>query len=181
MRLRTGLSLLTLIAAGGCATPLEVASITEIKPSNGARGTDVYAAERAKGQPVPEFSGDQLLEVRTFAPKDGSASVEFAGAACTITGRDFVASAASPARVRVPLYRAQSSALSVTCNQPGLLQKSVVVEAVDVTRQQRYSNGAGAGVLGMVASVAVDGMSDNTKNDWKYPLAKVNMTPPEKP
>jgi hypothetical protein len=177
--LRIGIIGLAILVVGGCAKPLEVGSITEIRPSNGARGTDLYADQRAKGQQVPEFSGDQLFEVRTFAPKEGSGSVEFAGAACSVTGRDFAATATSPARIRVPLYRTQSSALSVTCTHPGLQQRMVVVEAVDVTRQQRYSTGAGAGVIGLVASVAVDGMSDNTKNDWKYPLAKLEMVPAE--
>jgi hypothetical protein len=163
-----------ILALAGCAKPMEVGSITEITSTTGSKVVDVYQPRRASGQQgVPEFAGDQLLEVRAYAVEEGQGEVEIAGAACTVGAADFNASATTPAKVRVPLYRAQSSALAVSCEKPGFKKRSITVEAADVVRQGRYATGSSAGVIGLVAAVAVDGMSDNTKNEWRYPLARV--------
>jgi hypothetical protein len=39
------------------------------------------------------------------------------------------------------------------------------------------SSGSGNGLIGLVAVAAIDAMSDNTKNEWKYPVAQVVMDP----
>ncbi|NOU06170.1 MAG: hypothetical protein HOO99_08310 [Hyphomicrobiaceae bacterium] len=148
--------------------------MTDIKPINGAKGIDVHEHRRQAGQQgVPEFAGDQLVEVRSYANQEGSGDVEFAGATCTVSAAEFSATATTPAKVRVPLYRGQSSTLAVMCASPGFKNRSITLAPDDVTRQQRYSTGSGAGVLGLVAAVAVDGLSDNTKNEWRYPLARM--------
>jgi hypothetical protein len=179
--IRRLLAMVILCSAGlaltGCAKPLEVASITEIAPTNGAKGVDVYEVRRQKGETVPEFAGDQLVEVRTYADTSDSGQVEMTGAACTVNGRDFTAAAVSPARVRVPLYRGQSSALSITCKKDGFEQRSIVVGAIDVTRNQRFATGSGGGLIGVVVAVTADALADNTKNTWNYGLAQVVMTP----
>ena len=122
---------------------------------------------------MPEFAGDQLVEVRTYVEEEGNGRVEIAGASCTVSAAEFRASMHTPAMVRVPLYRGQSSALLVSCEKVGFKKKSITVEAADVTRASRYQTGSSAGVIGLVAAVAVDGMSDNAKNEWRYPRAAV--------
>jgi hypothetical protein len=172
------LLVIALVAVGGCAKPLEVGSITEIKTTNGSKGIDVHEHKRVAGQPgVPEFAGDQLVEVRTFVSKDGSGDVEVPGGTCTVSAADFAATTQSPAKVRVPLYRGQSSTLAVACQLPGYKKQMITVSPIDVTRQARYSSGASSGVLGLVAVSAVDAFSDNTKNEWRYPVARLVLEP----
>jgi hypothetical protein len=164
-----GLSLLT-----GCAKPLEVGSITNIRSATGSQSVDVLEPKRAKGVPgLPEFSGDQLLEVRTYARSDGGPDAEISGASCTLTAADYSATMETPAKVRVPLYRAESSTLSVACKMPGFKKRMITVEAFDETRRSRMSNGAGGGLIGLVAVSAIDAASDNTRNTWRYPVAKI--------
>jgi hypothetical protein len=165
-----------IMALAGCAKPLEVGSITEIQSKTGSRGIDVYEPRRIKDQAgLPEFAGDQLLEVRTYVVEDGKGEVEVADASCSVSAADFSATTRTPAKVRVPLYRGQSSTLAVSCERPGYKPRSITVAAADVTRQGRYQSGSSAGVIGLVAAVAVDGLSDNTKNEWRYPLARIVM------
>ena len=168
------------ILVAGCAAPLDVSSISEINPKGGQTGLDVYATRRQKGDAVPEFAGDQLLEIRSYRYEDGKGRVEFAGAACAVTGSEFNADVVTPARLRVPLYRAQSGALSVSCSKDGLAKKSVVVEAYDVVRAERMSRGAGGGLIGVALSAGVDALADNSKNAWKYRDAHVVMEPAPK-
>ena len=166
------------MTTSACVKPLEVSSITEIQSKTGSKSIDVYEPRRARDQPgLPEFAGDQLVEVRSYVLEDGKGQVEISGADCQISAADFTASAVTPAKVRVPLYRGQSSTLGVSCEKPGFRKHSITLAAVDTTRQGRYSSGSSAGVIGLVAAVAVDGMSDNTKNEWRYPVAKMMLEP----
>ena len=167
------LFLVVFAALAGCATPLEVGSITEIKPATGAKGVDVYEPKRLAGVVTPEFAGDQLLEVRAFTVKPGSGEVELSGATCALSAADFSATMQTPAKVRVPLYRQQSSTLAISCEMPGYKKKMVTVAAVDIVREKRTANATTGGLIGMVSVVAVDAFSDNTKNAWEYPRAKV--------
>jgi hypothetical protein len=165
-----------------CATPLEVASITDVQSRTGSRGIDVHEPRRLAGQAgVPDFAGDQLLEVRSYVQTQSEGQKEIAGAACTVSAADFSASAKTPAKVRVPLYRAQSSQLAVACEMPGYKKRMLTVAAFDVTRSQRLSSGSQGGLIGAIAVAAVDAMADNTKNDWKYPIAQVVLEPEDKP
>ncbi len=175
--------LATLALAGCAAKPLTVGSITSIKPTNGATGTDVYAHQRAAGIQVPEYSGDQLLEIRTYEHKEGEGRVEMADASCTVSAGTFKATMTTPAKVRVPLYKDKSEGLAVQCTKPGFKPNLVSLAAFDKTRADRYNNltqaGASAGLVGLVASAAVAGVidasSDNTHNIWYYPAAKINL------
>ena len=178
MRLQSLIVAAGLVLVGGCATPLEVGSITEIQPRTAAKGVDVHEPRRVAGTPgVPDFAGDQLLEVRTFVFKDGVGQEEVPGAACTLSAADFNATMTSPAKVRVPLYRGQSSQLAVSCELPGYQRKMITVAALDVTRSQRLASGANGGLVGVLAVNAIDAMSDNTKNEWRYPVARVVLEP----
>jgi hypothetical protein len=84
--MRLGL-LASVLLMAGCAKPMEVGSITEIKPPPGSQGVDVYAAQRAQGQAVPEFAGDQIVEVRSYHADsaDQQETGEFTGANCKLT------------------------------------------------------------------------------------------------
>jgi hypothetical protein len=176
--IKRGIVMATLLILAGCAKPLEVASITEISPKTGSTGIDVHEPKRRTGQAgLPEFAGDQLVEVRAYSYQDGSGEVEIPGATCTVSAADFAATMQTPAKVRVPLYRGQSSTLAVACEKPGYAKKMITLAPIDVTRTNRMSSGAGGGLIGVVAVAAIDSMSDNTKNEWRYPLARVVMEP----
>ena len=173
--------------AGCAAQPLEVSSVTSIKPLNGATGTDIYAHQRAAGAEVPAFGGDQLLEVRTYTYPEDEGRVEMAGADCTVSAGSFTASMTTPAKVRVPLYRNQSESLSVQCEKAGYKKRMITLKAFDKTRADRFgsmtSAGAAGGIIGVVTTAAVAGIvdatSDNSENVWHYPPAKIDLEPLE--
>ncbi len=175
-------------ALAGCAAkPLEVGSITSIKPHNGATGTDVYAHQRAAGADVPTFGGDQILEVRTYIDTEDEGRIETAGADCTVSAGSFTASMITPAKVRVPLYRNQSESLSVQCHKAGYKQRMITLKAYDKKRADRFrgmtSAGAGGGIIGAVTTAAVAGIvdatADNSENVWHYPPARIDLEPLE--
>ena len=173
-RLVTGLAILGGCCLGGCAAPLAVNTVTDIRSTTGSHGIDVYEPKRRADASVPEFAGDQLVEVRTFQNSD-KGEVEMAGAACSLAATGYSATMTSPAKVRVPLYRGQSSTLAVTCQMPGFQKRMVTVAPYDATRQTRLASGAGGGLVGAVLVAAVDAAADNTKNEWRYPVARVVM------
>jgi len=168
----TWLAILGGACLGGCAAPLAVNNVTDIRSSTGSRGIDVYEPKRRTDASVPEFAGDQLVEVRTFH-NPGQGEVEMAGAACSLEATGFSATMTSPAKVRVPLYRGQSSTLAVTCQKPGYQKRMITVAPIDATRQARLASGVNGGILGAVIVAGIDAAADNTKNDWRYPVAKV--------
>lgn len=176
-------AVLVLGIAGCAAKPLEVGSVTSIKPHNGATGTDVYAHQRASGLTVPAFGGDQLLEVRTYEYLQDKGRVEMAGADCTVSAGSYSAAMTTPAKVRVPLYRSQSESISVQCAKPGYNKRMITLRAFDKTRADRFGNmtsaGAAGGLVGVVASAAiagiVDAASDNSNNVWHYPHARIDL------
>lgn len=170
--------ILLVLTLAGCAKPLEVGSITEIKPPPGAQGLDLYAARRAAGDKVPDFAGDQIVEVRTYAATEsGSWGDEFAGAACTLKARDYSVSLTTPAKVRVPVFRAQSSPLAAECQKEGFAPTVSEVGVYDLTKEQRLNSAAGAGAMGILFMAAVNAASDETTHDFAYPLVRVVMTP----
>lgn len=168
--------------AACAAKPLEVGSITQIKPHTGSGELDVYAPKRAQDPAsAPEFSGDQLVEVRTYRQDPENGQVEMEGATCKLSAALFSADMTTPAKVRVPLYRGKSSELSATCSKPGFKDKLVTAQAFDVTRSQRFATASGGGVAGVAVVAVFDAFSDNTKNDWKYPVLAVVMEEAGKP
>ena len=173
-RLVAGLAILVGCCLGGCAAPLAVNTVTDIRSSTGSRGIDVYEPKRRADANVPEYAGDQLVEVRTYQ-NSGQGEVEMPGATCSLAATDFSATMTSPAKVRVPLYRGQSSTLAVTCQKPGFEKRMVTVAPFDATRASRLASGSGGGIIGAVVVAAVDASADNSKNDWRYPVARVVM------
>ena len=169
--------LLVMVVLGGCAAPgLEVASVTEIRSTTGSRGIDVYEPKRRTGSSVPEFAGDQLVEVRTYKNTE-QGEVELAGATCSLSASGFSASMQTPAKVRVPLYREHSSSLAVTCEMQGYQRRMVTVAPYDATRASRLASSGSGGLIGVVVVAAIDASADNSKNDWRYPVARVLLEP----
>lgn len=166
-----------------CAPKLmDVSSISEIRPNSGGPGVDVYATRRRAGEKVPELAGDQILDVRSFVSAEGPfgneiAGEEFAGARCTVKARDYSAQVTTPARLRVPIYRLESSALSVACERDAFEPRSLVLEVYNKTKADRYAAASGNGVAGLVVMAAINEMSDETKHEFAYPAARVVMTP----
>jgi hypothetical protein len=166
-----------MLVLGGCATPgLEVASVTEIKSTTGSGGIDVYETKRRGGGSVPDFAGEQLVEVRTYKNTDGG-EVELSGATCSLSATGFSATMRSPAKVRVPLYREQSSTLAVTCEMPGYQKRMVTLAPYDATRASRLASSGSGGLIGVLAVAVIDAAADNSKNDWRYPGARVLLEP----
>src|SRR5262245_58777370 len=181
MRKVLAISALALLACS-CAPPLlELGSISEIRPNSGPPGLDVYAARRRAGEKVPELAGDQLLDARSFVTAEGPfgeiAGDEFAGAKCLVKARDYSAQVTTPARLRVPIYRLESSALSVACEREGYEPRSVVLEVYNKTKADRYAATSGNGLAGLLVVAAINELSDETKHEFAYPYARVIMTP----
>ncbi len=152
---------------------MDIDSVTEIKPAEADAGFDVYAARRMRGEQVPEFAGDQLLEVRSYEDKSEGGRVEMAGAQCVVKASNFSADVTTPGKVRLPLYRRQSSTLSVSCSKPGYKPRMVETTPYDWTRKGRYGDAARGGVVGVAVTAAFDAMTDNSKNHWLYPPVAV--------
>lgn len=164
----------------GCASPgLEVARVTDIRPSNKAAGLDVYAERRRAGEKVPDFTGDQIVDVRTYREREesGYSDEEFAGAKCTVKARDYAADVITPARIRVPLYRRESSPLSVSCEHPEYQPRSIVLDVYNKTKQQNYAASAGSGLVGFLVMTAINEMSDENAHTFAYPPARLVMKP----
>jgi hypothetical protein len=178
--LRALMAVLVIGFLGGCATAgLEVARVSEIRPTNKAGGLDVYAERRRAGDKVPDFAGDQIVDVRTYkAQEDGDlAGEEFAGATCAVKARDYAAQVITPARIRVPLYRQQSSPLSVSCEHAGYQPRSAVLEVYNKTKQQNYAASAGTGLVGLLVVAALTELSDENPHTFAYPPARIVMRP----
>ena len=163
--------------AGCAAKALPVTSISEIKPATGARGVDVYAPQRARGEKVPEFAGEQLLEIRTYRADDNKFSgrgKEIAGADCKIKTGTFSARVKTPAKLRVPVYRAQSAPISATCSLAGYKPNTAVASVYNKTKSDRMSSAGSAGALGILTIALVNAASNEATHDFRYyPLAVV--------
>jgi hypothetical protein len=173
------LSFFILLFLAGCsAKHLEVSEVTAVKPTNGAAGLDVYEKRRKAGEQVPDFAGDQLVTIRTFTEKEGGfQGEEFPGAKCKLEARDFSAEVTSPAKVRVPIYRAQSSPLSVVCEHPEYKKKTVERNVFNKTKNERLSMGSSAGLAGVLIMAVVNEASDTTNDDFLYGDVHMLMTP----
>ncbi|MCT4654873.1 MAG: hypothetical protein N4A65_03575 [Cohaesibacter sp.] len=176
---RSFFAVLGLMIVAGCASkPMEVDRITPISATNGSSSLDLYAKQRNAGEAVPEFAGDQIVDVRTYtATKNGGRGKEFAGAKCKVEARDFTASTISPAKVRVPNFRAKSSDLSVRCEHPDYKSKLVTTGVYNQTKSDRLNAGSHAGLAGLALMAVVNGVSDDSKDIYSYAPILVVMRP----
>lgn len=170
-----------------CATSLLVAcapaEITSppisITPKNKANtvGLDVYAGPRRRGNPVPKFRGQETLAVRTSGIASDGQRKELSGVPCTLDSGVYTASFVTPANIIVPDYGPNSPAIFIRCiveDQSG----SSTINAFNATTQQRMSNAAAGGILGVIIVGAVTAAKvDNQKDEFKYPPVTVLLRP----
>lgn len=176
MKKAIALVCLSLLAA--CAKPMEVSTITPIKPNDGSNSIDVYAKQRLTNAELPSFAGDQIVDVRTYrANSNGSKGKEFAGASCSLEARDFTAKAVSPAKIRVPVYRGQSSPLAVSCTHADFKPKLVQQAVYNHTKAQRLEAGANGGLAGVLIMAVVNEASDDRNDNYYYRNIDVVMRP----
>ncbi|MEM7749225.1 MAG: hypothetical protein AAF346_13325 [Pseudomonadota bacterium] len=175
------ITIFLLLSLAGCAKPMDIASVTQIKPNTGSSSIDVYEPHRRRGQKgIPDYAGDQFLEVRTYTYKQDEGRVEIGNASCEISTAHYSAKMTTPARVRVPLYRGSSSILGVVCEKEGYRKKHASVAPIDIVRRQRFAHSTQGGLIGVAVVAVIDAASDNTKNEWRYPVARITLAPVSK-
>ena len=167
------------VLAGCSAAPLEVGSITDIRPIPAGRNASVYQGRQWAGVTMPEATGVQVLDVRAYTMKNGATLTELAGATCTLDTADFSATLQTPAQVRVPLFGPKSSALVIVCEMPGYKKHSVTVAAIDLASEKRKAGEATGGLIGLISVAAVDAFADDSANVWHYPETRIMLLPGE--
>lgn len=177
MRNFTATALLSALALAACA-PAEITSPPiSVTPKNAsdAVGIDVYAGPRRRGNPVPAFRGQETLAIRSSGIASDGQRKEISGVPCSLDAGVYAAKFTTPANLIVPDYGPNSPALFVRCehqDQSG----SVTANAFNATTQQRMSNAAAGGILGVIVIGAVTAAKvDNTKDEFKYPPVTVQM------
>lgn len=141
-----------------------------ITPNNSADsvGIDVYARQRARGNPVPSFRGQDTIQVRAFGNRSGGGYGEIQNAVCNLDSGLFTANFATPANIVVPDYGPNSPALFIRCEYEGRT-KSVTVNSANKTAQERSSTAASSGLLGMLIIGAVnESVRNNETDDFGY-------------
>ncbi|MEM9354960.1 MAG: hypothetical protein AAGB04_01995 [Pseudomonadota bacterium] len=170
--------LIIALSLAGCAKPMDIASVTQIKPNTGSTSIDVYEPHRRRGQKgIPDYAGDQFVEVRTYTYKQDEGRVEIGNAQCEVSTAHYSAKVTTPARVRVPLYRGSSSILGVVCEKEGYRKKHASVAPIDIVRRQRFASSTQGGLIGVAVVAVIDAASDNSKNEWRYPTARIILEP----
>lgn len=167
-------ALLALTACAGAEITTPPVMIVPKVPAN-AVGVDVYAKDRARGNPVPRFRGQKTVQVRTRGKGESSSHTELSGVPCTMDSGLYSASFVTPANIVVPDYGPNSPALFVRCvvaERSG----SATVTAINMTAQQRQSSAAGTGLLGAIIIGAVAAAHNNPeKDDFAYPAINVSL------
>ena len=148
-----------------------------VTPKNvsGAVGVDVYAGQRARGNPVPRFRGQDTVAVRTFGSRNGEGYGEIGNASCSLDSGIFAAQFTTPANLVVPDYGPSSPALFVQCSD-GERTKSETVNAVNMTAQDRSASAASAGLLGALIIGAVnEARRNNETDDFGYNPIRIEL------
>lgn len=177
MRTVPSIAILAALGLAACA-PAEITSppisVTPKNASN-AVGLDVYAGPRRRGNPVPAFRGQETLPIRSTGVASDGQRKEISGVPCTLDAGVYSAKFTTPANLIVPDYGPNSPAIFVRCaydDQSG----SITVNAFNATSQQRTSNAAASGIIGVIIVGAVTAAKvDNEKDEFKYPAVMVQM------
>lgn len=159
----------------GCETAEITAPPVPVTPKNAANavGIDVYGKNRARGQTVPRFRGQEIVQVRTRGKGEGGSFTELSGVSCILDSGIYSAKFLTPANVVVPDYGPSSPAIFVRCVN-GQQSGSTTVNAYNATNAQRQSSAYGTGVLGAIVIGAVAAANrDDEKDDFKYPLINI--------
>ena len=145
------------------------------KDQNQSVGIDVYARNRASGNPVPRFRGQETVQIRTFGNRDGSGFAEITGVGCIVDSGLYEASFTTPANIGVPDYGPDSPSIFVRC-EAAPLSGSVTVDAFNLTSSQRQGNAIGTGLLGAIIIGAVTAANVNPEQDeYAYPAITVQL------
>jgi opacity protein-like surface antigen len=138
------------------------------KVASNASGLDVYAGPRSRGAQVPQFRGQEIVQIRTWGAVDGGARSEMIGVNCILDSGVYSAAFQTPANVLVPDYGPNSPALFVRCEN-GNTSGSITVNAVNKTAQERNASAAGTGLLGAIVIGAVnESRRNNDTDDFGY-------------
>lgn len=129
----------------------------------------MYAQARARGNPVPRFRGQEIVQIRTQG-KTSDGFGEISGVPCSLDSGLYTANFTTPANVIVPDYGPNSPAIFVRCSHPDGRSGSATVNVYNFTAQQRSNAAIGTGVLGAIVIGAVNAAStDNETDEFKYP------------
>ena len=143
-------------------------------PSN-AVGIDVYARDRARGNPVPSFRGQKTVQIRAMGKGADGSFGEISGAQCLVDSGVYSATISTPANINVPDYGPSSPSLFVRCTA-GSQSGSVTVDAYNATNAQRQASAGGTGLLGAIIIGAVAAQQRNDAvDDFRYPPINVTM------
>ena len=141
----------------------------------GSSGIDVYARDRARGNPVPVVRGQDNVPIRTFGNLDGAGYAEIEGIQCNLDSGLYSVSFVTPANIAVPDYGSNSPAIFVRCVN-GATSGSITVEAYNVTSTQRHNSAIGTGLLGAIVIGAVAAANvDNSNDKFGYPPVVVQI------
>ncbi|MEO7380397.1 MAG: hypothetical protein ABIV25_01515 [Paracoccaceae bacterium] len=165
------------ISVSAC-TPMEVTTppvMITPKIAANASGIDVYARDRARGNPVPRFRGQKTVQIRTFGQGSDGSYGELSGVPCKIDAGVYTAAVYTPANLIVPDYGPSSPVVFVRCildSRSG----SATVSAYNATNAQRQASGDGLGLLGaiIIGAVAANQRDDNV-DDFQYPLISIQL------
>lgn len=129
-----------------------------------ASGLDVYAGQRRRGAQVPQFRGQEIVQIRTWGTANGSSRAEAIGVGCLLDSGIYSASFKTPANVLVPDYGPNSPAIFVRC-ESAIGSGSITVNATNKTAQERNASAAGTGLLGAIVIGAVNESRRNNETD----------------
>lgn len=176
-KLSTYALLFASLVISGCVGAEITSPPVMVTPKNprGAVGIDVYAGDRARGNPVPRFRGQKTVQVRTNGKSADSSFGELSGIKCNVDAGVYQATVITPANLIVPDYGPSSPAIFVRCVN-GTVSGSSTVNAYNASNAQRQASAAGGGILGaiIVGAVAASAM-DDSKDDFQYPQITVQL------
>lgn len=145
------------------------------KNPSSASGIDVYARDRARGNPVPSFRGQKTVQIRAMGKGADGTFGEFTGAQCLIDSGVYSVTIFTPANINVPDYGPSSPSLFVRCTS-GSQSGSMTVNAYNATNAQRQASAGGTGLLGAIIIGAIAAQQRNDAvDDFQYPAITVSM------
>lgn len=161
----------------GCA-PVDISTppvMITPKIASNASGIDVYARERANGNPVPLFRGQKTVQIRAMGATESAGFAELSGVPCDIDSGVYYAKISTPANLIVPDYGASSPAIFVRCTYNGKMG-SATVNAFNKTNADLQGSAAGTGLLGaiIIGAVAANKRNDSV-DDFQYPPITVQV------
>lgn len=115
-----------------------------------------------------------VLPSRTYA-LDKNRRVEKKGIPCYIKGDEFIVNYASPANLRLPLFGANTSDLTMVCIYEGKKRvKNLKIR--NVTSERIAGIGSAGGLIGVVITASIASACGNQSNDdYTYMVSDMNL------